>query len=104
MNYKEEIEYIMDNFAFETVHNFMILSEWEWYISETDGMAIPNIIQLRNTASSLLYRAVNLDCPYLRTGGFIVKIKKTKKGNKKKGNKKLSLSFNPIKTSVVLGN
>ena len=67
----EEINRILERFDFEKVHAYMKLTKWEW-----QGK-IPTLLQLKNTASSLLYRAHAELTPEKKnystgTGGFSV--------------------------------
>lgn len=69
MTYSDEkhIDYIIDNFNFDRVWNFMQTDEWIW----STGY-VPNINQMKSTALDLLMRCKDKEAGYwISTGGFI---------------------------------
>ena len=85
----DEIDDIMDNFDFDRVHDTMEMLGWGWVDRDTGDYAIPEIIELRKRARSLMKEAMNSSqSSYgISTGGFQVD-KKTIEGKTY-----LSLSF-----------
>ena len=57
-------------FNFERVHTMMVAVDWKWSLgSGPDGLRVPDIQDLMNTAERLLYAAVR-DQSTVSTGGF----------------------------------
>lgn len=74
-NNKEKIvNNIITHFDFEKVHKMMTAVDWKWYRPESGNTEIPTIDDLRDTATELLYTALNRDMLLRRlgTGGFYV--------------------------------
>jgi hypothetical protein len=71
INKEEHIKTIIENFNFEKVHKVMTMLNWEWF--NNDGMGVPTIDQLKDTAISLLndvFEFETRDYEYCSSGGF----------------------------------
>lgn len=76
---KKHIDYILDHFDFDKVHNIMTILDWRWYCTSEkglgDGLHVPSIDNMRRTVYDLLN---DMDKPdvnygdYSATGGFKV--------------------------------
>lgn len=67
---KDKINMIMTKFDFNLVHKYMNDVQWKWQLER--GFEIPNLIEIRETAISLLASVAEskLDFSMSRTGGF----------------------------------
>lgn len=71
---EEHLNYIIDHFDFDKVHNVMIYLDWKWYCYSPDGtgfgMFIPSKLELIKTATGLLNDIYDSDFESSSTGGF----------------------------------
>lgn len=65
---------IMDSFNFDVVLNYMQDTNWGWYVSPEEGTRVPTIDEIKNTARTLLTKAIWYEEPVVNisTGGFHV--------------------------------
>lgn len=72
---ERHIQFIIENFDFEKVHNIMTSLNWKWYCYSPNrremGLYVPTIEQLKKTAVELLeYVYDDLNYDTTSTGGF----------------------------------
>jgi len=69
-NYEQllkDMELIIENFDFEKVAAYMLITNWKWYDTSNDGQ-IPNITRLRIAARTALFMAIDSPHPSTNTG------------------------------------
>lgn len=62
---ENKIQYIMETFNFEQVHDFMVNTNWTWH-----NEGVPSVAQLKETAKDLLKRVTYSSHDMLATGGL----------------------------------
>jgi hypothetical protein len=76
INKEKHINYILDHFDFDKVHNIMTILDWKWYCNDINsGLSVPSIDNIKNTAFELLSDMCKTDInygDYTETGGFRV--------------------------------
>ena len=65
-NYKEQIDFIMDNFDFKNIEDSMKTLNWEWR-----RVGVPSKKQLKAEAERLLNKVLDRGMRYVSCGGFI---------------------------------
>lgn len=65
-----KIPFIMENFSFERVHAYMLLTKWKWTTGDADIMETPSIEQLKAKAEQMLTMAALHGHRNCGTGGF----------------------------------
>jgi len=68
INYIDKIDYVLDNFNFEKVHAYMLLTKWQWW-KETDYLQ-PTIQDLKDTAQNILWSVTQDGKSLIGQGGF----------------------------------
>lgn len=67
---QEQIDEIMDTFAFEDVHRWMEHDGWVWGSPGSDG--VPDLTEIKRSARKRLKEAA--ECGYSCTGGFTARL------------------------------
>ena len=73
------LDKLLNNFDFETVHNYMKMKNWEWYNSETRSMQVPSLHEIKETAAYVLRQSYKINGS-VQTGGFVATCRPTKTG------------------------
>lgn len=63
---RDAIEEVMDTFDFETVHKYMVATNWEWYASH----GVPDIYEIKKEARRLMHDCIVGKYQSIETGGF----------------------------------
>lgn len=69
---QRQIDYIIDNFDFTKVHEYMVSVGWKWWDSKTNEMEIPEEYKLKTTARKYLKESFEQKLSRTGSGGFNV--------------------------------
>lgn len=56
---QEQVEYIMQEFDFNTVLKVMKYTNWQWYEAETNTFGVPSLSQIKTLARENLETIIN---------------------------------------------